>query len=99
MDGWIDSFWDRLVICHPQILIYDFLFFFSGEVWDASPLEELRRSQNVDSLIFERIRLCRNPLTKLSLFHKYLSCQNVSGITLGTGIRWGRSCVYDPYYL
>lgn len=28
MDGWIDSFWDRLVICHPQILIYDFLFFF-----------------------------------------------------------------------
>lgn len=40
----------------------------------------------------------RNPLTKLSLFHKYLLCQTVSGITLGAGIRWRRSHVYNPYY-
>lgn len=100
MDGWIDSFWDRLVICHPQILIYNFLsFFFSREVWDASPLEEFRRSQNIDSLVFEKIMLYRNPLTKLLLFHKYLLWQTVSGITLGADIRWGRSHVYNPYYL
>lgn len=43
--------------------------------------------------------LYRNPLTKLLLFHKYLLWQTVSGITLGSGIRWRRSHVNNPYYL